>query len=101
MVLRLRVQCVQRGLHPQQPPGQRQQQAHHLVQVADEHAELVHLVGFTHRHHHALHLRTEDRDTAGDHWSKLNIPSRSGFFVALILSPELTVESWHLVSAGS
>ena len=64
LVLRLGVQCIQGGLHPQQPAGQRQQQAHHLVQVADEHAELVHLVGLAHRHHHVLHLG--GGGTAGD-----------------------------------
>ncbi|KAG7264866.1 hypothetical protein CRUP_035438 [Coryphaenoides rupestris] len=51
------VQGVQGRLGPEQPAGERQQQAHHLVQVPDEHAELVHLVGLAHRHHGELHLQ--------------------------------------------
>lgn len=56
MVVRVWVQSIHQSLHLQQPAGQGQQQTEHLVQIPDEHVELLHLVGFAHRHHHALHL---------------------------------------------
>ncbi|KAG7262307.1 hypothetical protein CRUP_002236 [Coryphaenoides rupestris] len=46
-------------LHAGQPAGQRQQQAHHLVQVAHEHAELVQLTGQAGALHRGLHLAAQ------------------------------------------
>ena len=53
------LQAVEGVLHPGEPPRQRQQQAHHLVQVAHEHAELVELVGLTEALHGGLHLAAQ------------------------------------------
>lgn len=52
----LLVQAVEGVLHPGQAARQREQQAHHLVQVAHEHAELVQLVGLAHLLDARLHL---------------------------------------------
>lgn len=50
------LQGVEGVLHPGQPAGQGQQQAHHLVQIPYKHPELVQLVGFAHLLDLGLHL---------------------------------------------
>lgn len=53
------VQAVEGVLHPGQTARQGQQQTHHLVQVPDEHPELVQLIWFAHQLDLVLHLVSE------------------------------------------
>ncbi len=54
------LQVVQGVLHTGQTAGQRQQQTDHFVQVADEHAKLLQLVGFADGLYGDLHLLSQN-----------------------------------------